>query len=107
MESITIKVDPAFARQMDRAMKPLYSTKTEFIRAAIREKIERQKETDELLRALYKTRSKKMTLANDEEDHRIREEVGRQLMREHGIDPDGHKMSSGLRESTKSRTLAK
>lgn len=85
MESITIKVDSAFARQMDKAMKPLYSTKTEFIRAAIREKLERQKETDELLKALQKDRSRKTTPANDEEDHRIREEVFRELAKEHGI----------------------
>jgi predicted transcriptional regulator len=39
MESITIKVENEFAREIDRAMRPHYSTKTEFIREAIRDKI--------------------------------------------------------------------
>ncbi len=40
MESITIKVDESMARSIEKAMKPHYATKTEFIREAIREKIE-------------------------------------------------------------------
>ncbi len=85
MESITIKVDPAFARQMDKAMKPLYSTKTEFIRAAIREKIERQKETENLLRVIDENFGKVKRQTSPEEEDRIRERVGRELMRRHGI----------------------
>ncbi len=39
MESITIKVDEGMAKAIDFAMKPLYATKTEFIREAIRDKV--------------------------------------------------------------------
>jgi Arc/MetJ-type ribon-helix-helix transcriptional regulator len=39
MESITIKVDEKMARELQKAMEPLYATKTEFIREAIRDKI--------------------------------------------------------------------
>ena len=39
MESITIKVEDDLAREINKAMKLLYSTKTEFIREAIRDKL--------------------------------------------------------------------
>lgn len=51
MESITIKVHKDMARKIDKAVKKDYSTKTEFIRAAIREKI-KQIENDKVLKAL-------------------------------------------------------
>ncbi len=40
MESITIRVDSALANEMEKAMHPYYATKTEFIREAIRDKLE-------------------------------------------------------------------
>ena len=43
MESITIKVSTQMAKEIEKAMKPNYSTKTEFIRAALREKLEKLK----------------------------------------------------------------
>lgn len=43
METITLRVDEDFAQEIDRAMKPYYSTKTEFIREAIREKLKKIK----------------------------------------------------------------
>lgn len=49
MESITIKVDDAFAREIDAAMKPDYTTKTEFIREAIRDKVKELKEDKALI----------------------------------------------------------
>jgi Arc/MetJ-type ribon-helix-helix transcriptional regulator len=39
MQTITLKVDEAFAKEIQKAMHPHYSTKTEFIREAIREKL--------------------------------------------------------------------
>ena len=39
METITLRVDSDFAREIEQAMHPLYSTKTEFIREAIRDKV--------------------------------------------------------------------
>ncbi len=49
MESITIKVETNLAKEIDQAMKSDYSTKTEFIREAIRDKIKEIKKE----RALY------------------------------------------------------
>lgn len=42
MITLTFKIDLAMQKEMDNVMM-LYSTKTEFIRAAIREKIEKEK----------------------------------------------------------------
>jgi len=39
MESITIKVEENLAKEIASAMEPDYSTKTEFIREAVRDKI--------------------------------------------------------------------
>lgn len=39
MQTITIKLDDSFAEQLKDAMHPYYTTKTEFIREAIRDKI--------------------------------------------------------------------
>ncbi|MFT4326265.1 MAG: ribbon-helix-helix domain-containing protein [Candidatus Woesearchaeota archaeon] len=39
MQSITIKLDDAMAQSMQKHLKPYYSTKTEFIREAIRDKL--------------------------------------------------------------------
>lgn len=40
MESITIKVNEEMAKSIEKAMKPNYATKTEFIRSAVRDKLE-------------------------------------------------------------------
>jgi metal-responsive CopG/Arc/MetJ family transcriptional regulator len=47
METITLRVDTEFAQEMEKAMHPYYSTKTEFIREAIRDKLKKLK-TEEL-----------------------------------------------------------
>ncbi|MBN2142230.1 ribbon-helix-helix protein, CopG family [Candidatus Woesearchaeota archaeon] len=88
MESITIKVDEQFAREIDKAMKPTYSTKTEFIREAIRDKIRKvnlAKIRPELLKNLGALRKEGQPQTTYEEERRIREEVGREIAREHGI----------------------
>jgi len=107
MESITIKVDPAFARAMEKAMKPLYSTKTEFIRAALREKLEREVQKTHALKVLEENFPKKKAPANDAEDERIREEVAQRLAKKYGVAlpaRHGHKISSGSREGTTLRS---
>ncbi|HIH39081.1 hypothetical protein J4460_08245 [Candidatus Woesearchaeota archaeon] len=62
MESITIKVEENLAREIDKAMVPDYSTKTEFIREAIREKLNKIRKEKALLqlKRIYQS-SKKMT----------------------------------------------
>ncbi|MDD9954417.1 MAG: ribbon-helix-helix domain-containing protein [Candidatus Woesearchaeota archaeon] len=80
MESITIKVDKAFAQEIDKAMHPHYSTKTEFIREAIRDKVKEIR--NEHIRAdlkKYFGKSKKKTPLH--EDRRIREQVSKEYMK--------------------------
>lgn len=87
MDSITIKVDERMSRAIDQAMKGYYSTKTEFIREAIREKLN-DAEKKRALEALERNfgRSKKKT--TDEELHVIREKVGREFAKRAGIKLD-------------------
>lgn len=47
MEIITLRVNESFAHEIDMAMSPYYSTKTEFIREAIRDKIKQLKKENE------------------------------------------------------------
>jgi metal-responsive CopG/Arc/MetJ family transcriptional regulator len=82
MESITIKVEDDFLQEIELAMRPYYSTKTEFIREAIRDKIKKMKVENELLSSFGK--SKKKTISTDE--RRIREEVGKEFIKKYGLD---------------------
>ena len=51
MDSITIRLDEALSQKLEQNLKPYYSTKTEFIREAIRDKL-KQIETEEIIRQL-------------------------------------------------------
>ena len=89
MESITIKVEEDFAKEIEKAMKPYYSTKTEFIREAIRDKIrdmrlERAQETykKELEEYRRKFPVHKVTAATYARDRAIREEVWENFVKE-------------------------
>lgn len=87
MESITIKVEDDLAREIDKAMKPDYSTKTEFIREAIRSKlkeIRKEKAMDELGKYFGKAKIK----TTSEEERKIREEVGKRFAKRFGIKLD-------------------
>jgi metal-responsive CopG/Arc/MetJ family transcriptional regulator len=84
VESITIKVDKKMAREIEKAMDPLYATKTEFIREAIREKI-KQKEDTKFEKELRKYFGASKTKTTYEEERRIREEAGKKIATEHGI----------------------
>ena len=64
-----------------------YGTRTEFLRAALREKLERISK-EEAISQLLALRSKKPTKANDAKDHRIREEVARKYAKKLGISLD-------------------
>lgn len=87
MKSITIKVDDGLATEMEASMKPYYSTKTEFIREAIREKIKKLK-GEEIERALRKYFGKSKIKTSYAEERRIREEVGREIAESAGIKLD-------------------
>mgnify|MGYP001617749870 FL=1 len=84
MESITIKVEEDLAKEMDKAMKPFYSTKTEFIREAIREKLMALRK-EYAIEELKKHFGKAKTKTSYKEDREIREKVGKQFAKKFGI----------------------
>jgi len=72
MESITIKVEQTFAKEIEKAMSPLYTTKTEFIREAIRDKIEKFRYVEsmtkeEVIREVMKYHGKSKKKTTDKE----------------------------------------
>lgn len=81
MESITIKVEEDFAKEIEKAMKPYYSTKTEFIREAIRDKIKLQRR-EEITERLKKSFGIAKTNTSDEELRAIREKVWEDFVKE-------------------------
>jgi len=85
MESITIKVEEELLKEIDNSMKPLYSTKTEFIREAIRDKIKKIKK-DNALEELKKYFGKAKVKTSYEEERKIREDVGKKFAKKFGID---------------------
>ncbi len=87
MESITIKVEEGLSKEINKAMKPDYSTKTELIREAIREKITKireQKAMQELRKNFGKSK-RKTTYA---EERKAREKVGKEFAKKFGIKLD-------------------
>ena len=79
MESISLKLEPDFLRHMERIMKKCeYSTKTEFIRSAIREKI-KELEKEETLKNINKLFGSSKHKTTDKDLHKAREEIFEQL----------------------------
>jgi len=87
MENICLRLDSALSRQIEKDMKEFkYSTKTEFIREAIRGKLKelneekaKKKAWQALVaaRGIFKGQGKAKT---DEEFYRLREEAGKEFM---------------------------
>lgn len=85
METICIKLEEDFAKDMDAAIKAnRYSTKTEFIREAIRDKLKQM----EAIKKLESFFGKAKVKTTDKENRKIREQVGKELAKEYGIDLD-------------------
>lgn len=84
MESITIKVEDNLSKQIDEALNPYYSTKTEFIREAIRDKLKKIKK-EETYEELKKYLGKMKTKTSYEEERKIRDEVGKEFAKKFGI----------------------
>jgi Arc/MetJ-type ribon-helix-helix transcriptional regulator len=87
MESITIKINTEMAKEINKAMKPNYSTKSEFVRDSLREKLEKIKQTKEY-KELRKYLGILKTKTTDKELHRIREEVINKIAKKRGWDLD-------------------
>ena len=85
MESITIKVHEGMLKEIEKCIKPSYGTKSEFIREAIREKLEekRKQEIIEKLRQGLGSVKRKTTPKEEEE---IGERVVMEIAKELGID---------------------
>ncbi len=82
METITIKIEEQFAKNLEKTIKKHnYSTKTEFIREAIRDKIHDLEKEEALMRArkLFGTSRLQTT---DEQRHRAGEEAFEELEKE-------------------------
>lgn len=84
MESITIKVHEEMAQQIDALACPNYGTRTEFIRAAIREKIEEEQKKKELI-AHFAKYFGKLKPKNKLTDRQVRLIASRQLEKELGL----------------------
>ena len=79
MKSISLKLEPDFLLHMERTMKKCrYSTKTEFIRSAIREKI-KELEKEETLKNIDKLFGASKHKTTDEDLHKAREKVFEQF----------------------------
>lgn len=83
---VTFKMEHKALEEVDKIAKAGYYSRTEFIKAALRDKVEEaryRKALKELapLKGIFK-RSRQTT---DEELHRIREQAVKQLMKEKGL----------------------
>ncbi|MEW6408322.1 MAG: ribbon-helix-helix domain-containing protein [Patescibacteria group bacterium] len=75
METISLKLEGGLLREVDQTLKRnRYSTRTEFIRDAIREKLS-DLEKDELLRQVAKLRGLSKRKTTDEELHKAGEKA--------------------------------
>lgn len=75
MKSISLKLDAKFLKDIERTVKGYrYSTKTEFIREAIRDKIN-EIEKQEMLKNVNKLFGSSKNKTTDEELHKAREKL--------------------------------
>ncbi|MBW3018663.1 ribbon-helix-helix domain-containing protein [Candidatus Woesearchaeota archaeon] len=82
MDAITLKLDENMLANVDESLKNHnYSTRTEFIRDAIRDKLEGLKR-EELMAEFLQYRGKAKKKTTYAENRKIREEVSRELMAE-------------------------
>jgi Arc/MetJ-type ribon-helix-helix transcriptional regulator len=85
METVSVKLEESFARDMERLMqKHRYATKTEFIREAIRDKL-RQLELQERLALVDRMYGASKRKTTDKQLHKAREKAGRGLERAFGL----------------------
>lgn len=85
MESVTIKIERSLSDRIDKSMRVKgYSTKTEFIREAIRDKLEMD-EKNMLIKELISFKGKASIKTKDIQNKKVREEAAKELARELGI----------------------
>ncbi len=82
METLSIKLEKGLAKNMKEYMKEHnYATKTEFVREAIRNKIS-ELEMKEIFKEIDEFRKNNKRRTTDEDLHRAREKVSRELEEE-------------------------
>ncbi|MBI4142215.1 hypothetical protein HY484_04780 [Candidatus Woesearchaeota archaeon] len=78
METICVKFEDEFAKDIEKAMKKhRYTTKTEFIREAVRDKLS-DFEKEEMIKHLHNFKGVLKNKTTDEDIHRIREQLARE-----------------------------
>jgi metal-responsive CopG/Arc/MetJ family transcriptional regulator len=88
MEIITFKLQGDILREIDDILRPLhFSNRTEFIREAVREKLNKI-EKDLFLDELEKFKGAARTRVSDKRLHKIREEVAKKYAERLGIRSD-------------------
>ena len=87
MDHVSIKLDTAITKQIEKDMKEFnYTTKTEFIRESIRDKLKQlaeEKEKKKAWQALYAARGifkGKGKAKTDEEFYKLREKAGKEFI---------------------------
>lgn len=77
MEVLNLKIEGKILREIDRTVQDhRYSTRSEFVRDAIREKLS-ELETEKMLRHITKIQSISKHKTTDEELHRVREAMAK------------------------------
>jgi len=85
METISLKIESSLLKEIDSMLKTYrYSTRTEFIREAIRNRIE-EMEKQKAIRELEKYFGSAKTHVSDERHEQIREEVAKEYAKKMGI----------------------
>ncbi len=85
MEAICVKLDKGIIREINTIAKEFhYSTRTDFIREAIRSKIE-ELDRKRALKNLHKYFGASKTKTTDEELERIREKAADKIFKEFGL----------------------
>lgn len=85
MEIISLKVDETMLHNMDNIIRDHnFSTRTEFIRDAIREKLE-ELHRDELMNQFLALKGKAKKNTTDEEREKIRDKVFDDLLKKHNM----------------------
>jgi metal-responsive CopG/Arc/MetJ family transcriptional regulator len=86
VETISLKLDEEMLSNIDKSLKKNnFSTRTEFVRDAIREKLEKMTR-DELIQHFLSLKGKAKTKTTDEEWEKVKEEGFKNFMRKRGWD---------------------
>lgn len=85
METVTFKLHEKVLKNIDNILVPLhFSNRTEFIREAVREKLN-QIETERFMKRLAMHKGTAKVRVNDERLHEIRDEVAKEYAKKFGI----------------------